>query len=148
MSSSTFAPPLSAIADDGQMSDAHPRAGGPARRRSFTPEQKLAHLAAYEQACQEQQGGAYLRREGLYSSLISEWRRMRDAGVLEGKAADEAVGRPSAEQAEIARLRRQLAASQQKLATTETALDIMGKAHALLEPVSYTHLTLPTTPYV
>ena len=48
MSSSTFAPPLSAIADDGQMSDAHPRAGGPARRRSFTPEQKLAHLAAYE----------------------------------------------------------------------------------------------------
>ena len=108
MSSSTFAPPLSAIADDGQMSDAHPRAGGPARRRSFTPEQKLAHLAAYEQACQEQQGGAYLRREGLYSSLISEWRRMRDAGVLEGKAADEAVGRPSA------------------------------------EPVSYTHLTLPT----
>ena len=117
MSSSTFAPPLSAIADDGQMSDAHPRAGGPARRRSFTPEQKLAHLAAYEQACQEQQGGAYLRREGLYSSLISEWRRMRDAGVLEGKAADEAVGRPSAEQAEIARLRRQLAASQQKLAT-------------------------------
>ena len=70
MSSSTFAPPLSAIADDGQMSDAHPRAGGPARRRSFTPEQKLAHLAAYEQACQEQQGGAYLRREGLYLSLI------------------------------------------------------------------------------
>lgn len=136
MSSSTFAPPLSAIADDGQMSDAHPRAGGPARRRSFTPEQKLAHLSAYEQACQEQQGGAYLRREGLYSSLISEWRRMRDAGVLEGKAADEAVGRPSAEQAEIARLRRQLAASQQKLATTETALDIMGKAHALLEQIS------------
>ena len=136
MSSSTFAPPLSAIADDGQMSDAHPRAGGPARRRSFTPEQNLAHLAAYEQACQEQQGGAYLRREGLYSSLISEWRRMRDAGVLEGKAADEAVGRPSAEQAEIARLRRQLAASQQKLATTETALDIMGKAHALLEQIS------------
>lgn len=38
--------------------------------------------------------------------------------------------------AEIARLRRQLAASQQKLATTETALDIMGKAHALLEQIS------------
>ena len=136
MSSSTFAPPLSAVTDDGGMSSSSPRAGGPSRRRSFTPEQKLAHLAAYEQACQEQQGGAYLRREGLYSSLISEWRRLRDAGVLEGKTAGESVGRPSAEQAEIARLRRQLAASQQRLATTETALDIMGKAHALLEQIS------------
>ena len=136
MSSSTFAPPLSAVTDDGGMSSSSPRAGGPSRRRSFTPEQKLAHLAAYEQACQEQQGGAYLRREGLYSSLISEWRRLRDAGVLEGKTAGETIGRPSAEQAEIARLRRQLAASQQRLATTETALDIMGKAHALLEQIS------------
>ena len=136
MSSSTFQSPLSAVTDDGGMSSSSPRAGGPSRRRSFTPEQKLAHLAAYEQACQEQQGGAYLRREGLYSSLISEWRRLRDAGVLEGKTAGESVGRPSAEQAEIARLRRQLAASQQRLATTETALDIMGKAHALLESLS------------
>lgn len=136
MSSSTFPSALSAVTDDGVMSNPRPRADGPSRRRSFTPAQKLAHLAAYEQACIEQQGGAYLRREGLYSSLISEWRRLRDAGVLEGKTAGEAVGRPSAEQAEIARLRRQLAASQQRLATTETALDIMGKAHALLEQIS------------
>lgn len=136
MSSSTFQSPLSAVTDDGEMSSSSPRAGGPSRRRSFTPAQKLAHLTAYEQACQEQQGGAYLRREGLYSSLISEWRRLRDAGVLEAKTAGEVVGRPSAEQAEIARLRRQLAASQQRLATTETALDIMGKAHALLESIS------------
>lgn len=136
MSSSTFQSPLSAVADDGGMSSSSPRAGGPSRRRSFTPAQKLAHLAAYEAACEQQQGGAYLRREGLYSSLISEWRRLRDAGVLEGKTAGETIGRPSAEQAEIARLRRQLAASQQKLATTETALDIMGKAHALLEQIS------------
>ena len=135
MSSSTFQSPLSAVADDGGMSSSSPRAGGPSRRRSFTPAQKLAHLAAYEAACEQQQGGAYLRREGLYSSLISEWRRLRDAGVLEGKTAGESVGRPSAEQAEIARLRRQLAASQQRLATTETALDIMGKAHALLEQI-------------
>ena len=136
MSSSTFPSPLSAVADDGVMSNPRPRAGGPSRRRSFTPEQKLAHLAAYETACQQQQGGAYLRREGLYSSLMSEWRRLRDAGVLGSRTAGEAVGRPSAEQAEIARLRRQLAASQQRLATTETALDIMGKAHALLESIS------------
>lgn len=117
------------------MNTSYPRAGGP-RRRRFTPEQKLAHLAAYEQACAQQQGGAYLRREGLYSSLISEWRRLRDAGVLQGKQADQAVGRPSKEQAEIARLRRELDQTQERLDRTETALEIMGKARALLEDVS------------
>ena len=117
------------------MSGHHPRAGGP-RRRTFTPQQKLAHLEAYEQACEQQQGGAYLRREGLYSSLITEWRRQRDAGVLEGKDPGQAVGRPSKEQAEIARLRRELDQAQQRLQRTETALDIMGKARALLEEVS------------
>jgi len=42
----------------------------------------------------------------------------------------------SAEQAEIARLRAQLDKAQRRLARTEVALDIMGKAHALLEEIS------------
>lgn len=122
------------IADDGGMNS--PRAGGPSRRRSFTAALKLRHLQEYESACESGQGGAYLRREGLYSSLISEWRRLRDAGLLEGKEPGAKVGRPSAEQAEIARLRRRVAEAEAKLATTQTALDIMGKAHALLEAIS------------
>lgn len=122
------------VVDDGVMST--PRAGGPSRRRSFTAAQKLAHLQAYEAACAEGGGGAYLRREGLYSSLISEWRRLRDAGMLEGRDPGARVGRPNADQAEIARLRRQLTDAERRLATTETALEIMGKAHALLEQIS------------
>ncbi|MFF5182156.1 IS3 family transposase [Micromonospora sp. NPDC000316] len=105
-----------------------PRSGGPRARRSFTPGQKLELLAGYEQAVAAGEGGAFLRREGLYSSLMSEWRRARDAGLLQGKPAGETVGRPSAEQAEIARLRRELEVAQAKLARTETALTIMGKA--------------------
>ena len=77
-----------------------------------------------------------MRREGLYSSLISEWRRLRDAGVLEGKEPGVRIGRPSAEQAEIGRLRRELADREQRLATTQTALEIMGKAPALLEQLA------------
>jgi hypothetical protein len=96
----------------------------------------LEHLAAYEAACQTSQGGAYLRSEGLFSSQITEWRKLRDAGVLAGKPAGERVGKPSAEQAEIARLRRDLDRAERRLATTETALVIMGKAHALLEQIS------------
>lgn len=122
--------------DDGGMDSSHPRAGGPSRRRSFSPAQKLEHLAAYETACQAKQGGAYLRREGLYSSQMIEWRKLRDAGVLAGKNPGEKVGRPSKEQAEIARLRRELEVTQRRLATTESALVIMGKARELLEAVS------------
>jgi transposase len=133
MTSSVLSSPTS-IADDGAMRS--PRAGGPSRRRSFTPAQKLAHLAEYEAACANGEGGAYLRREGLYSSLISEWRRLRDAGLLEGKQPGAKVGRPSTEQAELARLRRRLAEAERRLSTTETALEIMGKAHALLEQIS------------
>jgi transposase len=133
MTSTVLSSP-SGIVDDREMSS--PRVGGPSRRRSFTPTQKLRHLAEYEAACQEGQGGSYLRREGLYSSLISEWRRLRDAGLLEGKEPGSRVGRPTAEQAELARLRRRVAEAEAKLATTQTALDIMGKAHALLEQIS------------
>lgn len=109
---------------------------GPARRRSFTPSQKLKYLAEYEVACETGQGAAYLRREGLYSSLISEWRKQRDAGVLEGKNPGEAIGRPSAAQAENARLKAQLRKAEAELSMARAALEIMGKAHALLEQIS------------
>lgn len=138
MTISTLSPRPSTTADDGVMTDSQPgpRAGGPIRRRVFTPADKLAHLAGYDIACEQGRGGAYLRAEGLYSSHISEWRRLRDAGLLEGKAPGEKVGRPSRDQAEIARLRRELDVAQRRLARTRTALDIMGKAHALLEDIT------------
>lgn len=113
-----------------------PRSGGPSRRRSFTPAQKLDHVAAYESALERGEAGAYLRREGLYSSLMSEWRRQRDAGLLAGKSCGQVVGAPSAEQAEIARLKRRLARTEAELGTTQKALDVMGKLHALLEDLS------------
>jgi hypothetical protein len=82
----------------------------------------LAHLAAYEAACQTSQGGAYLRSDGLFSSQTTEWRKLRDAAVLAGKPAGEPagerVGKPSAEQAEIARLRRDLERAERRLSTT------------------------------
>ena len=133
MTSST----ISSVNDNDRMDDpTHPRAEGPRRRRAFTASDKIAYLHAYEQACEHGEGGAYLRREGLYSSLISEWRKQRDAGVLAGKRPGEKVGRLTAEQAEIGRLRRENARMSRRLSTTEAALDIMGKAHALLETLS------------
>ena len=49
---------------------------------------------------------AYLRHEGIYSSQITEWRKVRDAGVLAGRKPGEKIGRWTPEQAEVVRLRR------------------------------------------
>jgi len=61
---------------------------------------------------------------------------LRDAGLLAGKRPGEKVGRPSAEQAEIARLTRELELNRQTLAKSEAAPAVMGKVHALLQELS------------
>jgi transposase len=126
----------SAVSSSSSSSSSGPRAGGPRPRRLFTPVQKLEFLAAYENACLKNEGGAFLRTEGLYSSQMTEWRRLRDGGVLEGKKAGDSIGKLSAEQAENARLRRQLEVTQGRLEKTEAALDLMGKLQAFLESAS------------
>ena len=86
--------------------------------------------------------GALLRGEGLYDSHISYWRKARDSGSLVRSAATaDAVsavahkGRPAGD-AENERLRKRLAKAEVKLEQTRAALDIMGKAFALLELLS------------
>ena len=54
-------------------------------------------------------------------------------GSWPGRTPGEKIGRLTAEQGEIARLRRQLEKAERRLVTTEAALGIMGKAHELLE---------------
>jgi hypothetical protein len=66
---------------DGKPADPDPEVPERARRRTFTAKYKLEVLAAYE-AAEPGEKGAILRREGLYSSHIVEWRRARDAGAL------------------------------------------------------------------
>src|SRR6202161_3482218 len=62
-----------------------------ARRRRFTAQYKLDVVAEYD-AAPTGEKGAVLRREGLYSSHVIEWRRARDAGTLAGPGR--ARGRP------------------------------------------------------
>jgi transposase len=106
-----------------------------ARRRTFTAQYKQQVLAAYE-AAPDGEKGAVLRREGLYSSLISEWRRARDAGALAG--LKQPRGRPAADprDAEIARLRRDKAKLEKELATSRFVVEVQSKLQALLETVS------------
>ncbi len=128
--------------DESSSPSSGPRsAGGPSprpSRRSFSPEYKLAVVTEYETAPNGEKG-AILRREGLYSSHVIEWTRARDAGSLGGVADPRrSAKRPkrSAEAAELDRLRVRNAKLEADLTKTRTALDIMGKAHALLEQLS------------
>ena len=122
--------PLLTRAHDGLVGDDRPR------RRSFSGEYKAAILAEYDALPVGSEGrGALLRREGLYTSHIAEWRRARDAAVREGLEPKPGRKR-SPEQAEIARLRRRAERLEAELARTRLALEITGKAHALLEMLS------------
>lgn len=113
-----------------------PRAGRP-KRRAFSAEYKMRIVAEYEQLDDPGARGALLRREGLYSSHISEWRRARGKGAEKG-LAEKPAGRPgrSAADAETERLRRENEKLAAELARTKAALEVVGKAHALLELLS------------
>lgn len=113
--------------DDGVVT---PRADRP-KRRTFTAGYKARIVAEYD-AAEHGERGAILRREGLYSSHITEWRKAAEAGArtaLSPKARDR-------RDREIEQLRTRAEKAEAELAKTRAALDLVGKAHALLETLS------------
>ena len=116
------------VATDGGGSG--PRADRP-RRRSFSAEYKTRILAEYA-AADRGVRGAILRREGLYSSHIIEWRKAAQAGAAAGLGPAVRDRRDR----EIEQLRARAERAEAELAKTRAALDLMGKAHALLETLS------------
>src|SRR3954454_5348605 len=125
---------LVARREDGVVDEPDPAARP--RRRSFTAEYKERILDEYDALpAGSTERGALLRREGLYTSHVAEWRKARDARAREGRAPK---GKPrrSPEQVELERLRRKTERLEAELARTKTALEITGKVHALLEQLS------------
>jgi len=107
-----------------------------ARRRSFTAEYKRRILLEVD-ACDGRDGGigAILRREGLYSSHLTEWRVARERGELaalepkqrgpKGRVSDERDDR-------IAELERQIKKLEARAERAETLVDIQKKVASLL----------------
>ena len=133
----TVADMAASAQEDGQVpSKRSPRAGQP-KRRTFTADYKLEILRQYEQLEDPRERGALLRREGLYHSHIEYWREARDKGALRA-LSDKPAGRPSrdASGAENEKLRKENERLAAELARTKAALEVVGKAHALLELLS------------
>jgi len=109
-------------------------------KRSWPGQYKLDILNEIDEAKAAGEPGAVgeiLRREDLYSSLISEWRAQRDAGALQG-LTDDKRGRPKKDRTreEMARLRQQVAGLEADLATANELIEAQGKVSALLQELS------------
>jgi transposase len=123
--------------DDEVGTDGDPLRRDPVRR-AFSPEYKLAILAEYDGCSETGEKGAVLRREGLYSSIIADWRRQHRQGLLKAGLglgrSDGGRGGPSL--SEVAKLRAENERLRHKLAQAEVIIDVQGKVHALLEEIS------------
>ena len=113
--------------DDGVVT---PRADRP-KRRTFTAEYKAQIVAEYD-AADHGERGAILRREGLYSSHITEWRKAAQAGAVSALGPKKKDRRDR----EIQQLLARAENAEAELARTRAVLDIVGKTHALLETLS------------
>jgi transposase len=101
--------------------------------RTYPAAYKLRILAEYEQLDKAGKG-ALLRREGLYTSLISEWRKQRDKGALAALGQAKRRGRPPVDPVarENARLRRDNARRRDQLARQAKVIEVQGELSALL----------------
>ena len=102
-------------------------------RRSYTAEYKRRIVEEAAQCCQPGQVGALLRREGIYSSQLTSWRRLYEQGALQ--ALKQPRGRrstqtPAAQQ--VARLEKENARLKEDLRKAHLIIDVQKKVSALL----------------
>lgn len=131
-----------------ERSDETPRAGGGTRsmppdpevvakptRRQFTAEYRLRILEEAERCTQPGEVGRLLRREGLYSSHLTAWRKARRKGSLQGLSAKKRGAKPSERNpldAKVRALEAKVARLEKELHTAHTILDVQGKVAGLL----------------
>lgn len=103
------------------------------RRRTFTVEYKLRILAESDHSNEPGAIGALLRREGLYSSHLTDWRRQRDAGELKSGVARVRGRKPDAQAKELARLQRENERLHAQLEQAELIIGAQKKLAQALE---------------
>lgn len=106
-----------------------------ASRRRFTARYKLRVLEEADGCTEPGQIGALLRREGLYSSHLTTWRRQRETGALAGLAPRKRgrkTNPQTSEKRRMAELERENERLRHRLAQAETIIDVQKKVSSLL----------------
>jgi len=109
-----------------------PAVSGKAKRRRFTAEYKLRILREVEQCKAPGEIGAILRREGLYTSHLTDWRRQRDRIAKEGLTERKRGPKAKAQDPRVKELERENARLKRRLQRAEAMLEIQKKASELL----------------
>ena len=112
------------------------------KRRIFTAKYKLRILDETDRAVDTGMVTSILRREGLYSSALTDWRRAREAGTLGAlqprhRGPQKAPANPL--QAELAKANREVATLRRRLDQAEAIIVIQKKVAALLDEMEQTH---------
>jgi transposase len=102
------------------------------KRRQHTAEYKLRILRELDECTGKGEVGAILRREGLYSSLISKWREQREQGSLNGLGGQRRGPKVDPNAAELARLQRENKRLKEKLERAELIIDVQKKVARLI----------------
>jgi len=102
------------------------------RRRRFSAQYKLEILRQADACTRPGEIGELLRREGLYSSLLTEWRRARDSGALRALERPRGRRKTDPRDGEIARLQRRAERAEAELEKARKVIEVQGNVSALL----------------
>lgn len=103
------------------------------RRRRFTAAYKLEVLREADACTRPGEIGALLRREGLYSSHLTAWRKQREEGALKALSKSRGRPKPDPRDGQIERLRRRAERAEAELVTARKVIEVQGNVSALLE---------------
>lgn len=103
-----------------------------AKRKRFTAAEKLRILREVEACRGSGEIGALLRREGIYSSYLTTWRKQRALGELDGLSPHKRGPKPNPEAIELAKLRREHERLQERMRRAELIIDVQKKVARML----------------
>jgi transposase-like protein len=103
-----------------------------AKRRLFTAEYKLRILRELDGSQGTGETGALLRREGLYSSHLTSWRRQRERGELDGLAPQKRGPKMDPQAVELTKLERENERLRERLRQAELIIDVQKKVAQML----------------
>jgi transposase-like protein len=109
-----------------------PEVPAKAKRRRFSTEYRLKILREADRCKGPGEIGALLRREGLYSSLLSTWRQQREKGALVGMRSVRRGPKPKAVDPRLKQQEREIARLQKRLKQAEAIIEVQKKVAEIL----------------